>query len=115
MGGSGGGAWGTTCGRGLGSATGIAAAGGRYGRGSCMTGTLTSGYLGLLDLTLNSTFRPRGISNPCGNASMAVNDLPGCVSLICAPTPGTLTPGSDNCNAFVDRKSTRLNSSHLGI
>lgn len=66
-----------------------------------MTGTLTSGYLGLLDLTLNSTFRPRGISNPCGNTSMAMNDLPGCVSLICASTPGTLTTGSDNCTAFV--------------
>ena len=64
MGGIGGDAWGTAAGRGFGSATGDAAAGGLYGRGSCMTGTLMIGYLGLLDLTLNSTCRPCGILEP---------------------------------------------------
>ena len=42
-----------------------------------MTGTLTTGNFGLLDLTLNSTCWPGGTWNPCGNASMAVKDLPG--------------------------------------
>ena len=47
------------------------------GRGICMTGTLTTGNFGLLDLMLNSTCWPGGTWNPCGNASMAVKDLPG--------------------------------------
>ena len=46
-------------------------------RGICLTGTLTSGNLGLPVLTLNSTCWPAGTSNPSGNANMALKDLPG--------------------------------------
>ena len=62
---------------------GVTAAIGRgAGRGVCIIGTLTTGNFGLLDLMLNSTCWPGGTWNPCGKASKAVKDLPGCISLI---------------------------------
>ena len=67
------------CGFGLMGAAGTtwAGAGALTGRGICRTGTLTTGYFGLLDLTLSTTCWPGVTSNPCGNASMAVKDTPG--------------------------------------
>ena len=50
--------------------------------GACIIGTLTTGNFGLLDLMLNSTCRSEKSMNPFGKATMAVKDLPGCISLI---------------------------------
>jgi hypothetical protein len=74
---------------------------GGAGRGICMTGTLMSGNFGLLDLMLNSTCWPGVTWNPSGKATMAVKDLPGCISLIWASAPDALTVGSDNVSRFV--------------
>ena len=65
----------------------LAGVGGGVGRGICMMGTLTSGNFGWLVLKLSSTCRPGGTSKPCGKLTRAVNILPGCISLISAPTP----------------------------
>src|ERR1035437_6570589 len=98
---------GAVAGGGAGAGAGAAVAAGGAGRAApggranCLTGTLTSGILGLLVLTLNSTCWPGGTINPCGNASWAVKDLPACISRISVPTPGTLTAGSDSVRRFV--------------